>query len=222
LHKSVDQELEFLTAQGTMHPKNYQVWHYRKELISSSEYLESELAFVESILAIDERNVHAWGHRMWITEKFEAYGREFEFVERYIGENERNNSAWNYRHFLVTKNGKRDEIGFVLRFVENIMNESCYSYLQSVFEEERAEEIKGKLKTVIDEHGIAPALLMFLLFLYEKERKPKISKVVCRKLKEVDQIHEQYWHYREESATGEVSEFSTNDKEICTLLGTSL
>ena len=51
-------------------PKNYQIWHYRRQLI---EYLNNpslELELIERILVEDPKNYHAWQYRQWIIKQY--------------------------------------------------------------------------------------------------------------------------------------------------------
>lgn len=199
LKKDLQEELDFLSKKSKKNPKNYQVWYYRKFLVDRCQNADSEFLFIDEILKADERNVHAWGHRQLLTSKFQLWKSELINNAQFLELNPRNHSAWTYRFFLLEKsnsltgNVRCSEFEFVKIFMENPLNESCYKFVEWIFSEELSGLIKNKVAEVIREVGVTPALLQLLLFIYKREAKIEICKVLGKKLEDIDSIHEEYW-----------------------------
>ena len=82
-------------------PKNYQIWHHRREIAKLRDDCERELTFTENVFKIDPKNYHAWAHRQWALKHFNAWDNELAFTEELMEKDIRNNSAWNQRWFVV-------------------------------------------------------------------------------------------------------------------------
>ena len=220
LNYSTQDELRFLSEQSKLNPKNYQVWYYRKFLLDKADIL-SELAFIDEILNIDERNVHAWGHRQLLTKRNQLWESELRFISNFLNLNPRNHSAWSYRYFLITNKSAKDllicnsELEFSWTFAENILNESCYKYIEQFYNFELSECIKFKLNEIIKTQGISPPLLQLFLSIYQKENNKEMAMLICHKLKQVDSIHEKYWSFRMKECAGKNLSRTLEDRNLC-------
>ncbi|KAI1197271.1 prenyltransferase alpha subunit [Nemania serpens] len=108
-------ELEWLDEVSTDHSKNYQVWHYRQQLIDlhyptiqSDQRAITELAldehnFIMRMLSQDSKNYHVWSYRQYIVRKLEQWdsSEELASVGVMLDNDVRNNSAWSHRFFLL-------------------------------------------------------------------------------------------------------------------------
>jgi protein farnesyltransferase/geranylgeranyltransferase type-1 subunit alpha len=63
LQSSVDAELQYCERIARQTPKNYQLWHHRRSLISRRQQPGNELQHTEDVLQIDAKNYHVWAHR---------------------------------------------------------------------------------------------------------------------------------------------------------------
>jgi hypothetical protein len=217
LQKDVNDELVFVTKVGLDNPKNYQMWSYRRELLALTNDYNRELQFLDTILQLDERNVHAWGFRLWVAERFNIFGTQFEFVESYIRANPRNNSAWHFRSILISKLcvSKIDDLIFVLCFVDDLLNDSCFEYLKSVCELENCSEIKRKLVQVVKNEGICVGIIKVLEKIFGLEEKNKLVIWCFGKLMEIDEVRKEYWSDRMEKVKINEKELDEADKEFC-------
>ena len=99
---------------ATMFLKTYQVWHYRRLLLTALNSVDAaarELVFLKSVLEEDSKNYHTWSYRQWILAHFNDEERlwagERPYVEELLEEDVRNNSAWHHRFFVVFSSGVR-------------------------------------------------------------------------------------------------------------------
>ena len=60
LNKDLNEELEFITNVIRSHPKNYQVWEHRKNVVDYLQDPSQELLFTQQIIKKDSKNYHAW------------------------------------------------------------------------------------------------------------------------------------------------------------------
>lgn len=128
------------------HPKNYQVWHHRREICSNLGDGSLETKFCSNALKYDSKNYHAWAHRQWAVKKFQLWEGELEYTECMLDEDVRNNSVWNHRWFIVQNNNvvsmtlenvniSQREVEFAFEKLEKARrNESCWNYLRGLYE----------------------------------------------------------------------------------------
>lgn len=205
LNKPAAEELKFVGRVASKHPKNYQLWYYRREILSQLQEAHQELEFVEMILDIDEKNVHAWCYRKWVVEKFSLWQQELEYVSDLISRDPRNNSAWNQRFNAVRALGKlnevvglADEVDFVLQQINSFANnESPWSYLRGLtqlvaFPEELIEQILSLSKSLPK----CSFALAFLVFWHEKKGGVQEAREAAEKLVVLDAVRAKYWAYR--------------------------
>lgn len=186
----------------------------------------SELEFVNMMLEIDEKNIHAWGYRQWVIQKFNLWDDELEFTDELLQRDPRNNSAWSERYFVVSKTEnlddievRRKEINYALRSAFEIPNnESSWNYVKGLFVEELADEVKSEIIKIIDHKGYSPYLLQCLAFVYSKENKSALEKIVCKLLASVDYIRKSYWEYRQTAAKGKNISRSLKDLILIPLI----
>lgn len=142
--------------------KTYQVWHYRRLLVTITQKVNQELAFIQRGLEVDEKNYHTWSYRQWILAHFGGTGKstsdesqdvdnslwngELDFVDSMLIRDIRNNSAWHHRFFIVwgcgIREGEEDrdhvlkrELIYVkqsISFAPN--NASAWNYLRGILE----------------------------------------------------------------------------------------
>lgn len=216
LNLNLQDELEFLRKIAIQNPKNYQMWHYRKDLLKICTNSQQEFEFVDGILALDERNVHAWGYRLWVVERFDLWQQDLEFIQGYIENCPRNNSAWNYRNSIWPKCGKNVEenLGFVFRFVNDLLNEPCFEYLRSLCDRDNCDEIRKKIGSVAVEEGICVGVVKVLRKCAHIRNQGSMARWCCRKLSEIDEIRKEYWiDCMNQEDEGEI--LDEEDKRIC-------
>ena len=110
----LDEELELMDEIAPTFLKTYQVWHYRRLLLTALNSVPTavrELEFLKSVLQADAKNYHTWSYRQWILAHFNDEPRlwagERAYIEQLLEEDVRNNSAWHHRFFVVFSSGVR-------------------------------------------------------------------------------------------------------------------
>ncbi|KAI0716811.1 protein prenylyltransferase [Earliella scabrosa] len=110
----LDEELELMDEIATTFLKTYQVWHYRRLLLTALNSVPTavrELEFLKSVLQADAKNYHTWSYRQWILAHFNDEPRlwagERAYIEQLLEEDVRNNSAWHHRFFVIFSSGVR-------------------------------------------------------------------------------------------------------------------
>eukprot|EP01065_Artemidia_motanka_P039194 TRINITY_DN48069_c0_g1_i1.p1 TRINITY_DN48069_c0_g1~~TRINITY_DN48069_c0_g1_i1.p1 ORF type:complete len:384 (+),score=113.36 TRINITY_DN48069_c0_g1_i1:23-1174(+) len=105
---SISDELGKVAEMVAKWPKNYQIWHHRRELLDKfvagggdKGLARAEKAVIDGVLAEDPKSIHVWGHRRWLCSRFDLPDGEIEATDAMIVQDRFNNSAWNYRFFLV-------------------------------------------------------------------------------------------------------------------------
>jgi protein farnesyltransferase/geranylgeranyltransferase type-1 subunit alpha len=94
-------ELQFCTEMAENSPKNYQLWHHRRELVDRLNDPGDELKITREILKKDAKNYHVWAHRQWVLRRFSIWNEELAYVNELLNEDIRNNSAWSHRWLSV-------------------------------------------------------------------------------------------------------------------------
>ncbi|KAI1117169.1 prenyltransferase alpha subunit [Nemania sp. NC0429] len=108
-------ELEWLDEVSADHSKNYQVWHYRQQLIdlhhptiqsdqqAITELAHNEHEFIMRMLSQDSKNYHVWSYRQYIVRKLGQWdsSEELTSIGDLLDSDLRNNSAWSHRFFLL-------------------------------------------------------------------------------------------------------------------------
>ncbi|EYE94889.1 bifunctional protein farnesyltransferase/protein geranylgeranyltransferase [Aspergillus ruber CBS 135680] len=113
LEKDLLEELEWLNGVSLTYLKNYQIWHHRQVLMSSTTHFPTlppkESSFLMEMFAQDSKNYHVWTYRHWLVRHFKLWDHPVELadVESLINTDVRNNSAWNHRFML--RFGPRDD-----------------------------------------------------------------------------------------------------------------
>lgn len=160
LNQKFQEEFKFSLSMIDENPKNYQVWHHRKILVSwaagydeetgkispqcenhGQDLLEQELELTALLIEKDVKNYHAWQHRQWLLTTFSNYSGEIEFISTLLNEDVRNNSAWNQRYFVVVNSKNitakmlNDEMEYAWnQILKARSNESAWNYLRGLID----------------------------------------------------------------------------------------
>jgi hypothetical protein len=102
LQTDIESELKFCTETAAHTPKNYQLWHHRRELVEIRGTPGDELAVTREILTKDQKNYHVWVHRQWVLRRFGIWDAELAYVDLLLRDDIRNNSAWSHRWLCVS------------------------------------------------------------------------------------------------------------------------
>ena len=143
LNKDLNEELEFITNVIRSHPKNYQVWEHRKNVVDLLQDPSQELFFTQQIIKKDSKNYHAWQYRQWVIKNFALWSNELDYIDELLDQDIRNNSAWNQRYFYLSNRNNlnsadsvkvlNEEIEFCLNKIDLcIDNESSWNYLRAI------------------------------------------------------------------------------------------
>ena len=66
------EELDYMDQFAQDNPKNYQIWHHRRAVVTElrnqrikldEELGEREMIFTEAVFEEDAKNYHSWAHR---------------------------------------------------------------------------------------------------------------------------------------------------------------
>lgn len=173
-------ELAYTERQAIAHPKNYQIWHHRREICTMLQDGSAEKAFSAKAIAGDSKNYHAWAHRQWAIRTFSLWDGELEFIDKMLQEDVRNNSAWNQRWFVLkhtsslTLEARQREIEYALVKIDTaVHNESPWNYIRGLVrghEEHFAGFLKEKLLVLLDEFPDCIFVAALLVDLYAKEQ----------------------------------------------------
>ncbi|QPG75169.1 hypothetical protein FOA43_002517 [Brettanomyces nanus] len=216
-HRVLEDELKWCGRVALANEKNYQIWHYREDIIElmishlyggdSDKYdvEKEEFPIIETLIDRDEKNYHVWTHRRWLVERFKMYGspRELEFTEKRLAEDVRNNSAWNHR-FFVLFGGKGEEfeadfdteLGFVKRQVcRSPTNPSSWNYLRGICAKKGFVQLKEFVTQFTEQKETDPVIpaLEILAEIYKEEKQQDKWREVYEQLKKVDPIRQNYW-----------------------------
>jgi hypothetical protein len=93
LQSDLKLELEFTKKKALESPKNYQIWHHRREIVGQLNDASLELAFIEDALADDSKNYHCWAYRQWVVKRFDLWDGEVAFIDKMLQQDMRNNSV---------------------------------------------------------------------------------------------------------------------------------
>jgi protein farnesyltransferase/geranylgeranyltransferase type-1 subunit alpha len=63
INADLRKELAWLTSIAEYHPKNYQIWHHRKEIVKLLGDTSLEKNLTDLMIDQDDKNYHAWGYR---------------------------------------------------------------------------------------------------------------------------------------------------------------
>ena len=73
---SITDELATIADMCVRYPKNFQIWHHRKELLKALGHPHNEKEVTAQALAEDAKNYHVWSHRRWLVAYFGAFDGE--------------------------------------------------------------------------------------------------------------------------------------------------
>lgn len=172
-------ELAYTERMAIIHPKNYQIWHHRREICSMLQDGSAEKAFSAKALSEDTKNYHAWAHRQWAVRTFGLWDGELAFIDEMLADDIRNNSAWNHRWFVLKHTtplgvvDRKREAQYALdKIAVAIHNESPWNYLRGLVrghEVQLISELKPKLLTMLEEHSDCIFVAGFLVDVYAHE-----------------------------------------------------
>jgi protein farnesyltransferase/geranylgeranyltransferase type-1 subunit alpha len=212
LEVDLDVEIEFLNQVSISTPKNYQIWSYRREIVSLRKRCEGEMEFLRKIFDIDKKNIHAWGYRQWLVRKFELWGEDKEYALELIKSDAYNNSAWNQLMFISKHDGtvdslerKIEETKFVLEFCLEKENECPFNYLRGLYSKETQELIKQYFLEIIKVQGISKNLLKTLAYFSYIDKNREIQEVCYEKLQVLDIVRQLFWKWKSETCEGDSS-----------------
>lgn len=170
------EELRFTQEMALEHPKNYQIWHHRREVCARLGGGGDEKRFTRAAIAGDAKNYHAWAHRQWAVKTFALWDGELAFVDELLAEDVRNNSAWNHRWFvlehttaLATADREKEAEYALAKIARAEHNESPWNYLRGLvrgYEAHFAPALVPKLRATLERTPdcvFAAALLVELL-----------------------------------------------------------
>ncbi|CCI45421.1 unnamed protein product [Albugo candida] len=205
------------------HPKNYQVWHHRREICSNLGDGSLETKFCSNALKYDSKNYHAWAHRQWAVKKFQLWEGELEYTECMLDEDVRNNSVWNHRWFIVQNNNvvsmtlenvniSQREVEFAFEKLEKARrNESCWNYLRGLYEfacrqhavtlrSDIRQRLREKCLAILEQDAENIYSCALLVDLYEDEQSTtalkKAKKLLNSLMNELDLVRRPYWLFR--------------------------
>ena len=75
---SIEEELELIAQLCSRHPKNFQIWHHRGELLRALGCIANEKEVTAVALDEDAKNYHVWSHRKTMVANFDAFEGERE------------------------------------------------------------------------------------------------------------------------------------------------
>lgn len=195
-------------------PKNYQLWHHRRELVSITGDSSHELELVRKVLEAegDAKNYHAWSHRQWVLSKFGMWDDELTYIDLLLAEDVRNNSAWNHRCFVLerTTGFGLDILSEEWRYVRTALdkaphNDSTWNYLVGLFRWPEMTALHGDIEgyclgVLAEDDGCCQAAGC-LVELYDRQRCTDLKaeeklKKMCKFLSKLDAIHTKYWEFR--------------------------
>lgn len=205
LEKNLNAELNFVREFALTNPKNYQIWHHRREIVSLLGDGSKEKGFTSMALKDDAKNYHAWSHRQWVLERFNLWDGELEFIQSLLEQDSRNNSAWNQRWFVVHRaNTPLDvgiEIEFCLTYIRRIPdNESPWNYLRGLFrtnEYAAYPAVEKECLILIEQTPENTFPHACLADIYEQQQRSEECRQVLNKLAtQLDVVRHSYWDYR--------------------------
>lgn len=180
LNANLYDELAYTERMAIAHPKNYQIWHHRREICTLLQDGSAEKAFSAKALAGDAKNYHAWAHRQWALRTFDLWDGELAFVDDLLRDDVRNNSAWNQRWFVLshttalTADDRERELAYALeKAATTVHNESPWNYIRALVrghEAQFAAALKRELLALLDAHPDCVFVAALLVDLYATEQ----------------------------------------------------
>lgn len=179
LNANLYDELAFTERMAIAHPKNYQIWHHRREVCALLQDGSAEKAFSAKAIAGDSKNYHAWAHRQWAIRTFQLWDGELAFTDAMLDDDVRNNSAWNQRWFVLqhttgwSVDAREREVAYALAKIDvAVHNESPWNYLRGLvrgYEAHFAPTLTPKLRSVLEQFPDCIFAAALLVDLYAKE-----------------------------------------------------
>ena len=106
----MENNLKLVTKMMKSDPKSYNVWNFRKwlvtklfEISNSSEVVDTELGLCKMMLGRDEKNFHVWNYRNWLSELHIDIDKALEFTHDKIKSNPFNFSPYHFRTKHLTQ-----------------------------------------------------------------------------------------------------------------------
>lgn len=204
LQKDLASELIFTRTFALRNPKNYQIWHHRREVVTLLNDGSLELGFTALALREDAKNYHAWAHRQWALRTFQLWSGELAFLDSLLAQDVRNNSAWNQRWFVLchTKSvSTQEDMEFCLAKIRTaVNNESPWNYLRALY------QTKPDMDWVFLEaqcqllHDLSPTCVFLqscLLDIYQHQEKwSKCKEQLALLSTELDVMRRSYYSHR--------------------------
>jgi protein farnesyltransferase/geranylgeranyltransferase type-1 subunit alpha len=195
LGSNLDEEFEYTEKMALSNPKNYQIWHHRREICQLLNDGSREKAFCAQALEEDAKNYHAWAHRQWVIQTFHLFESELDFVNEMLTKDIRNNSAWNHRWFVLKHTNKNDLLNnnLILRQKEMdfafekihlaVHNESAWNFVRGLLlrgknEQAFFKKIQTKCLEIYREHSECIYVASLLVDLYTFEGSYEAAEMV--------------------------------------------
>lgn len=204
--EEVQEELNWCGEVAQMNEKNYQIWHYREQIIAQmittfleGDYgkydIDTELQLVNEMLDADEKNYHVWTHRRWLLSNFALPG-ELSYTDQMLQRDVWNNSVWSYRMLLVAGDDDRArEIEYTLRKIEQApTNASAWSYLRGLCSLESLGGVLAPLVNVYGEDNVH--FLSLWADVNQTLGHTDVAAAVWEKLAQIDPIHAKFYQYK--------------------------
>ncbi|KAG5518609.1 hypothetical protein PMAC_003007 [Pneumocystis sp. 'macacae'] len=213
LEKDIFQELLWVEQLSKVHPKSYQLWHYRQLLTDMYGDPSMELNFLAQVLEKDSKNYHAWSYRQWLTERFNLWDIELSYINSFLKQDVRNNSAWNHRFYIIFRDNQYvsdDILEKEIEYCKNAIsfspqNPSPWLYLRGIFEKYNLnisllESFCLQYASLNPEENqrISSEALEFLADIYSLNRASitHAKKAIQLLINKYDTIRKKYWEYR--------------------------
>ncbi|OQS07173.1 farnesyltransferase/geranylgeranyltransferase type-1 subunit alpha-like [Thraustotheca clavata] len=207
LGSNLADELDFTMDKALENPKNYQVWHHRREIVDLHNDCGLELPFIAQALQDDSKNYHCWSYRQWVVQRFNLWDGELAFVEQMIAHDMRNNSAWNHRWYVMnhvppTAIVRAKEIDFAFEYIAKAPhNESAWNYLRGwIAHQDFVDQpmVQAKCEAIYAAHPTCVFAGNVLVDIYTQEGSPTsvtAAKRILDELTTCDPIRASYWTY---------------------------
>ncbi|KTW29919.1 bifunctional protein farnesyltransferase/protein geranylgeranyltransferase [Pneumocystis jirovecii RU7] len=213
LKKDIFQELLWIEKLSKLHPKSYQLWHYRQLLMDMYGDPSTELKFLAQVLEKDSKNYHAWSYRQWLIERFNLWDIELFYINSLLKQDIRNNSAWNHRFYIVFRNNQyvsNDILEKEIKYCKDAIafspqNPSPWLYLRGIFEKydlniSLLESFCLQYASLDPEENqrMSSEALEFLVDIYSLNKASIVDakKAIQLLINKYDIIRKNYWEYR--------------------------
>lgn len=204
----LEEDFEFTDDMATENSKNYQIWHHRQWLVSTTGDASRELDFTARLIQADSKNYHAWSYRQWVIKNFNLWDNELTFLDFLLNQDYRNNSAWNQRHYVFVHaphlTTLEKEINTALSWIaKSPNNQSPWNYIKGLFAKKSFDdlpEVEQRCRDAIVKYPVCPNPHSLLIDILERRNTRDAltqAQEHCSKLADsLDSVHKKYWLFR--------------------------